>query len=178
MDKKIIMVTKRRPSSNEYASFYGTYVGKVEGNDFLAKLKEQKASTISFLEKLPEEKWDYKYGEDKWSIKELLIHMIDTERIFSYRALRISRNDRTPIEGFEQDDYVPYSQAGQRSAASILAEYEAVRNSTIHLFQNFTDENMNRIGTASGASISVRALGFITTGHEVHHMQILKERYF
>ena len=100
-----------------------------------------------------------------------------TERVFTYRAMRVARNDQTPLPGFEQDDYVPNSDASNRSAKSIIEEYKALRNSTIQLFQNFSQEQLDRRGTASGHPISTLALGFITAGHEVHHMKIIKERY-
>ncbi|HFB99535.1 MAG TPA: DinB family protein [Phaeodactylibacter sp.] len=172
------MITKKKPLPNEYAPNYYIYVSKVTSSDFIEKLKELKATTLDFLAKLSEEQWNTKYEEGKWSVKEVVMHMIDTERIFAYRALRISRNDMTPMAGFEQDGYVPYYQVDQRSPASILAEYKAVRNATLHLFQNFTDENMNRIGVANGVNFSVRALGFIIVGHEMHHREVLKEKYF
>ena len=104
----------------------------------------------------------------------MLIHILDTERIFAYRALRIARNDSTPLPGFEQNDYVSFYQADKRTPASIIAEYKAVRNATIHLFQNFTKEDLNRIGEASGFPVSVLALGFIIVGHENHHIEILQ----
>ena len=106
-----------------------------------------------------------------------MLHIIDTERVFAYRAMRVARNDKTPMPGFEQDDYVPNSNASQRSASSVIEEYAALRNSTIQLFQNFSEDQLNRIGTASGFPISTLALGFILAGHEAHHMRIIREKY-
>jgi len=156
----------RRPIEGEYSSYYQGYIDQTSGNDFLEVLKNALPQTVSLLESLPAEKWDYKYAPEKWTIKELMLHIIDTERVFAYRALRVARNDKTPLPGFEQDDYVPHSDADNRSPESILEEYKAIRNSTIQLFQHFTNDQMDRRGTASGYPISTLALGFITAGHE------------
>ena len=120
---------------------------------------------------------NYKYAKDKWSIKELLLHIIDTERVFAYRALRFAREDKTDLPGFEQDDYVITSDANTRSKASLLNEYNFQRASTIALFSSFNDSMLMKIGMAGGNPMSVRAIGFITSGHEVHHCNILRERY-
>ncbi|MDH3652238.1 MAG: DinB family protein, partial [Saprospiraceae bacterium] len=112
-----------------------------------------------------------------WTVKELLLHMIDTERIFAYRALRIARSDLTPMAGFDQDDYVPYSNANERSSTSIVSEYSAVRQATIQLFKNFTDAMYAKCGTASERPFTPLALGFIIAGHEIHHLRILMEKY-
>lgn len=167
----------RRPVEGEFNSYYEGYINQVTNDNFLEVLKNALPQTVALLKSLPAEKWDYKYAPEKWTIKEMLLHIIDTERVFSYRAMRVARNDKTPLPGFEQDDYVPNSNASERSAESIIEEYAALRNSTIQLFQNFTTEQLDRRGTASGYPISTLALGFITAGHEVHHLRILKERY-
>jgi len=167
----------RRPIEGEYSSYYEGYINQVPGDNFLEILKNALPQTVSYLESLPLEKWDYKYAPGKWTIKELMLHIIDTERVFSYRAMRVARNDKTPLPGFEQDDFVPNSNASNRSGESIIEEYKALRNSTIQLYQNFSNEQLNRKGTASGFPVSSLALGFITAGHEAHHLRILKERY-
>ena len=168
----------RKPNSSEYAKYYGTYVDYVKGKDFFKNLIDLRASTIKYLSDLTDDQWDHKYAPDKWSVKEVLLHIIDTERIFTYRALRIGRNDKTPLAGFEQNDYVDFYHANKRTPASIIAEYKASRSATIHLYQNFLPEDLNRKGKASGFDVSALALGFITVGHEMHHIKILKERYF
>ena len=167
----------KKPTKKEYAAYYANYINQIVGDDILKILAQHTAKSIAFMNDIVEEKWDFRYAANKWSIKELYIHIIDTERIMTYRALRIARNDKTPLAGYEQDDYIPFSAAEQRSKASIIAEYEAVRQATITLFQNFTPEMWKRIGTASGWSISVLALAYIIVGHEKHHIKILKERY-
>lgn len=168
----------RKPKPSEYAKYYGTYVGYVKGKDFIKHLIDLRASTIKYLSTLSDEQWNHRYEKEKWSVKEVLLHIIDTERIFTYRALRIGRNDKTPLAGFEQNDYVNYYKSDNRTPATIIAEYKAARSATIHLYQNFSKEDLNRIGNASGYDVSVLALGFITVGHEMHHIKILKERYF
>ena len=145
--------------------------------ELIEELKRGKSAFLSLFEEIPEEKLNYAYAEGKWSLAEVLIHMIDTERIFQYRALCIARNDKTLLPGFDQDAYVPYSNAANRSINSLIAEYTAVRDSTISLFNSFDDEAIKRVGTASGSKMSVRALGFIISGHQAHHVQILRERY-
>lgn len=167
----------RRPEAHESAPFYHHYISLVEGTDALQALKDNYTDAVQLYSNLAEEKWDYRYAEDKWTIKELLLHIIDAERVFAYRALRIARGDQTPLAGFDQDDYVPMSKAGERSAASLIAEYQAVRQATLHLFQNFTPEMLDRMGTASGKPVSALALTFMLAGHEKHHLNILKERY-
>ena len=168
----------RKPKPSEYAAYYGTYVNYVKGKDFIKHLVDLRSSSIKYLSNLTSEQWDYRYAEDKWSVKEVMLHIIDTERIFTYRALRIARNDKTPLPGFEQNDFVHYYNANERSFTSIVAEYKAVRGATLHLYQNLQKQDLNRLGEASGYPVSVLALGFITAGHEMHHMGILKERYF
>ena len=126
---------------------------------------------------MPPDKLTYRYAENKWTIKEILVHIMDDERIYAYRALRIARNDKTPLPGFEQDDYVPFSKANQRSLASILREYKTVRQATVSLFTSFNMEDLLRIGTANDHPVSVRALAWHIAGHELHHLNIIKERY-
>ncbi|MDF0705630.1 MAG: DinB family protein [Bacteroidota bacterium] len=170
------MVLSELPTS-EYNPFYQTYVMALGNVDLFEELKNGKADFLSLLKDIPEEKLNYAYAEDKWSLAEALVHMIDTERIFQYRALRIARNDNTPLPGFDQDNYVPYSNAKNRSKQDLLEEYKAVRDATITLFNSFDGEAIKRIGTTSGSKMSVRALGFIISGHQAHHIRIINERY-
>ncbi|MEM1123115.1 MAG: DinB family protein [Bacteroidota bacterium] len=169
---------KRRPQAHESIDYFKTYIRKVSGEDFVAVLRQSLAQNLAKLYTLTEAEWNHKYADDKWTVKEVLLHIMDTERIFAYRALRIARNDKTPLMGFEQDDYVPYSEPDNRTPASLIEEYELLRRSTIALFQNMSSEMLDRMGTASGGGVSALALGFMTAGHEIHHWQILEERYW
>ncbi|MBT9394661.1 DinB family protein [Hymenobacter sp. NST-14] len=164
------------PAATEYGPYYYTYVKLIAG-DPLEALRRQPRELRQLLAGLTEEQGTFRYAPGKWSIKENLVHMLDTERIFAYRALRISRGDTTPLPGFEQDDYVPASGADSRPLAAILAEYDAVRAATLSLFESFTPAAISRQGTASGQPVSVRALAYILPGHEAHHLNLLRERY-
>lgn len=170
------MVLSELPSS-EYNPFYQTYIMALGNVELVEELKNGRKVLLSLFEEIPEEKLNYAYAEGKWSLAEALVHMIDTERIFQYRALCIARNDKTPLPGFDQDDYVPFSNAANRSKTDLVEEYTAVRDATIALFHSFEDEAITRIGIASGSKMSVRALGFIISGHQAHHVHVLKERY-
>ncbi len=163
--------------SEEYASFYRPYIDKAQNLDLKEGLRQNFEKIYEFLNTIPESKLEYRYADDKWTIKEVIQHIIDTERIFAYRALRIARQDPTPLPGFEQNDYVPVSFANNRNIAELLADYKAVRQATISLFDSFTDTMLMQIGVANNCPISVRALGFITIGHENHHCNVIKERY-
>ena len=143
----------------------------------LEHLKDHIKKTQKFVYDIPAEKWDYIYAPGKWTIKEVLVHIIDDERIYAYRALRIGRGDATPLPGFEQNDYVPYSKANDRSVKSILKEYESVRKATLTLYRSFSDEDLQRKGTANNNVYSVRGLLYHLAGHELHHLNILKEKY-
>jgi uncharacterized damage-inducible protein DinB len=162
---------------NEYAEYYSQYIKQSGNANLLNVLKESAQALNSLFETISDEKMNYKYADDKWTIKDILLHIIDAERVFAYRALRFARADKTNLPGFEHNDYVGVANANGRSKASLLNEYNAQRESTIQLFSNFTDEMLMQIGVASGNPMSVRALGFVTAGHETHHCNIIKERY-
>lgn len=166
-----------RPESNEYAPYYAKYVSLVPEGDVVATLGEQLDETLALLRSIPEERAGDRYEEGKWSVKELIGHVIDTERIFTYRALRFARNDATPLQGFEQDDYVPVSGHDARTLSSLADELEHVRRATIALFAGLDAEAWTRGGVASNAEVTVRALAYITAGHERHHLAILRSRY-
>ena len=162
----------------EYNTYYQTYIDKIGGDaELIETLKKQLKNFPNFLNSIPKEKLQYAYAPNKWSVLEALLHIIDTERIFQYRALRFSRNDLTSLPGFDQDIYVPESNANHRTIASVIEEYIAVRSSTISLFSSFNDDVFKRIGTASDSPMSVGALGFIICGHQRHHRDIIRERY-
>jgi len=162
---------------NEYASYQMNYIKLVSEYSILKGLVIQKEEMIHFFKTIPVFKQEYKYAESKWTIKDLILHLIDAERIFSYRALRIARNDQTALPGFEENDYVPVSDANERSVESLIKEYKLQRKSTMSLFKNLPQKSLENTGIASNNAISVRALGYIVAGHEKHHTNILKERY-
>ncbi|MFN0139278.1 MAG: DinB family protein [Pyrinomonadaceae bacterium] len=165
-----------RPEQDEYAEYYGKYVSLVDG-DVIPVLDAQPAELRSMFGDMPDEKGTFAYESGKWTLKEVLSHMIDGERFFAYRMLRISRGDKTPIEGFEQDDYIENSNANNRSFADLLDEFDLQRRSNMLLVRNLSDEATRRLGTASGYTVSVRALVYVMAGHVLHHVKILTERY-
>lgn len=166
-----------KPEANEYAPYYGKYVELVPAGDIAAILKTQGEQTLALLRTLTEAQGDHAYAPGKWTIKELLGHINDGERIFAYRLLRIGRGDKTPLPGFEQDDYITGTNFNARSLASLIDEFAAIRQATLHLCQHFTDAEWQRSGTASENTVTARALAYIVAGHELHHVGILKARY-
>jgi len=164
-------------STNEYSVFNATYIKAANDETLLDGLKEGLPQLLNFIRNVPAEKLEYRYAEGKWTIKDIVLHMIDTERIFAYRALRISRGDKTPLPGFEENDYVPFAFANSRTLESLLAEYENARKATISFFESLNEEQLLFMGTASNTPISVRAIGFIITGHQNHHLRVISERY-
>ncbi|PWA08927.1 DinB family protein [Flavobacterium laiguense] len=162
---------------NEYASFYATYIKAIENVELIEELEICLHDFIKFVQNIPMDKFDFRYAEGKWTIKDIIQHLIDAERVFSYRALRISRNDKTPLPGFEENDYVDNTNANGRSIQDLLTEFSAVRHSSLLLFKSFSDEQLTRIGIASGQEVSVRAIGFIIIGHQKHHQKVFQERY-
>jgi uncharacterized damage-inducible protein DinB len=173
-----------KPQQDEYPVYSNIYMDLVSDDGLvLQHMKENFYKIKKFIFQLPEDKLYYRYAEGKWTIKEILVHMIDDERIFSYRALRYGRNDETPLHGFEENYYAKYSQANERSLESIFEEYEAVREATIQLFQNLPDDSLMRKGGGiddDGRVVNirtVRALVYHLAGHELRHIKIIKERY-
>ncbi|MBK8465413.1 MAG: DinB family protein [Chloracidobacterium sp.] len=166
-----------RPETNEFDPYYNNYISLIEGNDVLQILDAQPSELREIFAGMPEEKGTFAYAEGKWTIKELLSHLIDGERMFAYRTLRVSRGDKTPIEGFEQDGYIENSNANNRSFAELLEEFDLQRRSNMLLFNNLSDEDSKRMGTANEKEISTRALIYTMAGHIRHHIQILNERY-
>lgn len=166
-----------RPDLSTVPDFHKRYVQHVKDYDVLEALKNSSRETIDLVRSIPEEKGDYRYAEGKWSIKELLCHMMDTERILAYRALRFARNDKTHLHGFEENDYAPEANAQNRNIKKIADEMGRLRLTTIDLFENFTPEMFKRKGLANNLELSVLNLGYIISGHESHHRKILRERY-
>jgi hypothetical protein len=167
-----------RPEPGEYAPYYERYISLVSGSDILGTLDAQRRQTMLLLSGRDEDEGDFRYAPDKWSAKEVLGHVCDTERIFAYRALRISRADRTPIEGFEQDDYVRHGPFGQGPLAGVIDDYIAVRRATLTLLRNLDEAAWRRRGIANKNEVTVRALAYVIAGHELHHRRILEEKYF
>lgn len=170
--------TVARPQPDEYAPFYGRYISLVQGEDILSILDQQRRQTMMLLSCRNEEDGDFRYAPEKWSAKELLGHVCDTERVFAYRALRISRADATPMEGFEQDDYVRNGPFANHLLSDVVEDFIAVRRATLSLLRNLDEAAWMRRGTANKNEVSVRALAYITAGHELHHRSILQEKYF
>jgi hypothetical protein len=166
-----------RARPGEYAPYYERYISLVAGNDIVAALDEQRRQMLLLLSARSDRDGDLRYAPDKWSLKEVLGHLNDTERIMSYRALRIARGDQTPIEGFDQDDYVRNSPFARRPLADLIEDYIAVRRATISLFRSLDPAAWTRRGVANQNEISVRALAYIIAGHDLHHRRIVEEKY-
>jgi uncharacterized damage-inducible protein DinB len=166
-----------RLDTSEYAPYYQNYIRKVPEGDIIEILTRQIEETQQLIQRIPAGKEEYRYAPGKWSIKEVFGHLTDTERVFAYRALCFSRNDKTRLPSFEQDDYVMEGNFSQRTLTDIATEFRLVRLSNIALFKSFDEELKMRRGIASGVEFTVRAALYIIAGHELHHRQILKERY-
>jgi uncharacterized damage-inducible protein DinB len=168
---------RQRPQQDEYAQYYGQYVDLVPSGDFLEILEDQRRDLIALISPLTDEQAEFRYAQGKWSIKEVIGHITDAERIFGYRLLRIARGDKTPLPGFEQEGYITLGNFDDRSLADLLAEFSAVRESTICLVRSLSQEAWLRRGTASQKEVSVFAMAFIIAGHERHHRIILEKQY-
>ncbi|HMG92462.1 MAG TPA: DinB family protein [Chryseolinea sp.] len=166
-----------RPDLESVPAFYRGYVNNVKDYDMYEILRQSNRQALELIRSIPEAKGEFRYEAGKWSIKELLSHMIDVERIFAYRALRFARKDKTPLPGFEENDYAPEANAHGRSIKEIADQMERLRQTTIDLFEGFTPEMLSRKGIASNSELSVVNLGFIIPGHETHHRKVLQERY-
>lgn len=166
-----------RPAPTEAAPDYSTYINRIPGDDVLGALESQLDPTLRLLATITEEKSLHRYAPDKWSIRQLLNHVSDTERVFLYRALWFSRGFDTPLPGFDQNIAVPHAAADQFSWASHVADFSAVRAATLSFFRNLPEDAWTRTGIASGNPVSVRALAYIIAGHVAHHIAILEERY-
>jgi hypothetical protein len=168
----------KRPEAGEFAEYYGKYISKVPGTEVVGILESERLQMSRLFAGRSERDGNFRYAPDKWTIKEVLGHVTDAERIFTYRALRIARADETPLSSFEQDDYVKSGKFASRTLADLAEEFDAVRGASISLFRSFDDAAWGRRGVASQKQVTVRALGFITAGHQIHHRMILEESYF
>ncbi len=167
----------QKPDASEHAPYYGQYIALVTDPDPVHLMKMQILDLQALLADVPMEKENFRYAEGKWTIKELIGHIIDCERIFAYRALRIGRGDTTPLAGFEEDDYVKNTDFNKRSLPSLGHEFGLVRENTLALYDHFSPEELLRIGIANNHPVSVRAILYIIAGHQLHHERILRERY-
>jgi uncharacterized damage-inducible protein DinB len=163
----------------EYAPYFEQYIKLVYSEDtsILENLMSSQKEFESLLRNIPKEKHNFSYAEGKWTLKEVIQHIIDTERIFCYRALCFARNDKTSLPGYDQDVFVVNDNANDRNYYDLLDEMEVLRKSTIHLYKSFSEEALLRIGVASDEKMSVRALGYLFSGHQIHHLNVVKERY-
>ena len=168
----------KRPEAGEFAEYYGKYIAKVPGTDVVRILESERLHMSQLFAGRSERDGNFRYAPGKWTIKEILGHVTDGERIFTYRALRIGRGDETPLASFEQDDYVKNGGFAVRTLADLVEEFDAVRGASISLFRSFDEAAWARRGVASQKPVTARALGFITAGHQIHHRMILEESYF
>jgi uncharacterized damage-inducible protein DinB len=166
-----------KPELNTIPEFYHKYVKLVAEESAVEALTASTPLMLTFFHKIPEQTWDHRYAEGKWSIKELVQHMIDTERIFSYRALCFSRGEKGSLPGFDENTYAAWSDADRRNKEDLIREFSAVREATLLLFRSFTEDQLNRTGIANNNPVSVNGIGFITAGHMLHHLDILQDRY-
>ena len=168
---------RRRPFPVEHDAYYRTYIEAVPDGDIMDILVRECSRTVDFLSGIPEEKADWSYSEGKWSVAEVIGHIVDTERVFSYRAMRMARGDKTPLASMDQDEFVNGANFNARKLDSLAREFQFMRSANIELFESFSDSDLDRRGIASGMEFTVRALVYITAGHAIHHVRVLHERY-
>lgn len=166
-----------RPEPNEYGAFYRGYIEQVGPGNIVETLKDQMHETYTLINSLTAKQAGYRYAEGKWTVKEVIGHLIDSERIFAYRGLCFARNESKSLPGFDQDAYVDEGNFTERSTKSLGDEYFSLRNATIVLFDSFSEEILSRQGIANDATFSVRSLAYIIAGHEKHHLNVLREKY-
>lgn len=167
----------QKPESSEYNSFYAPYISRIKTDDLVSALSVQLDTVVEFFSALSEEQANHKYAEGKWSIKEVLNHLNDTERVFAYRALNIARGDRQELPGMDQDVYQNNSHTEGRTLSSLIDEFKAIRLSTIALFEPMTEDDSMRSAVASGSLVTVRALAAMIAGHYMHHIEVVKSKY-
>ena len=165
------------PAIGEYPSYLGNYIRLVGATSVTNAVEKHSDMILDFFQKIPADKITYRYAEGKWNLKEVLQHIIDTERIFAYRALRLARHDKTSLPGFDENAFAAASNADLRDWEGLLAEFKAVRKSTDLLLESFTEEQLNETGLINGNPVSTNAIGFIIYGHILHHINVTNERY-
>lgn len=168
---------KEYPSSSEYAHYYAGYVANVPKENIIETLNSQMHEFYTFINSIPGDKAFHAYAEGKWTIKQVIGHIIETERVFAYRGLAFSRRDKNPLPPMDEKEYVKFANYNSRTISNLANEYLAVRISTTHLFQNMTKGMISLKGTASGVEFTVRSIPFIIAGHERHHINMIKEKY-
>ena len=166
-----------KPTSAQHPDWASVYIDKTPDGEVLAQLEKGVISILDYIENLTDEQLLYRYAEGKWTIKEVIVHLMDVERVFSYRGLTTARRDTTSIPGFDHNAYVPNSAANQRDKESLIKEYKSLREATLQLFSNMSDEALDFIGEAKGQPCTAKAMVYMIAGHEQHHLQILNERY-
>jgi hypothetical protein len=166
-----------RPEPTEYADEFDKYISRVADGDIIATLASQIDNTVALLRGMSDAQGLFRYAPEKWSVKEVVGHLIDAERIFGYRALRFARNDQTPLSGFEQNDYVEAATFDDQSLGDLASEFEHVRRANLHLFRGLSGDAWDRRGAANNKTVSVRALAYSIAGHELHHMEIIRTKY-
>lgn len=171
------MSMSARPDTTEHVPYYGRYTALVPDGSIIDTLRKQMTETAALLARVPAAREEHRYTEGKWSVKEVVGHLADAERVFAYRALRFARGDETPLPSFDEGRYVPEGRFGKRTLRSLAEEFRAVREATIRLFEGLDAEAMSRRGVAAESPVSVRALAWIIAGHERHHVALLEERY-
>lgn len=166
-----------KPASSEYHDFYAGYVNQVINEDILSFLQKQNDEVSTFFRQIPEGKINYAYAQGKWTVKQLVRHISDAERVFGYRALTIARKDQTQLPGFDEGDYIASADDSDNVYESLVQEFQVLREANIHMIRNFNDQCFAQIGNANGTPISVRAIIYIMAGHVAHHKKIIEERY-
>lgn len=167
----------RRPAPGDCSQYLSGYVAAVPDGDILAALEREGARAVGLFRALPAHLADHAYAPGKWTIRQVVAHLSDSERVFAYRALRFGRADETPLPSFDQDAWLPHAHAETRPWSELVDELAAVRAASLHLFRSFAPEDWERRGVASGHPVSVRALAWVISGHEIHHRRVLAERY-
>ena len=167
----------KRPLPNEYPSFYKNYVDNVKTDNIIKELRDQVIDIQAIISEIPEEKEDFAYAPGKWTIKEIIGHIIDTERVLGYRAMRFARKDKTPLPGYDENHYVANANFNKQTLYSLGHEFAIVREANLALFKTWDEEALSQFGVANGLDVSVRALLFMIAGHATHHMGVIKERY-
>jgi len=170
-------MSRTKPEAGEYVPYYDRYISLVPAGDILEVLRGEGEKALALWRSVPESEAGFRYAPDKWSLRQVAGHVIDAERIFSYRALTFARNDQTPLPGFDENPYVENAAFDDVPFADLAAEFEHVRHATLLLFQHLAPEAWTRRGTASNNPVSVRALAYLIAGHELHHRAILRDRY-
>ncbi|OMF37282.1 damage-inducible protein DinB [Paenibacillus sp. FSL H8-0548] len=167
----------QRPSKEEYMAYYEQYVALVGDEPLIDTLAKQLTSTTELLSDIPEQQSNFRYAEGKWTLKEVIGHISDNERVMSYRLLRIARGDNTPLAGYDQDQFMSGSSFQDWSLSQIIEDYISVRKATLTLLRGLSDEAWQRIGSANGTEITARAIAYIIAGHELHHWRIIQDKY-